>query len=58
MMLRIFGTMDFEEPRIRRFMLTTDINRQVLEIFEDLSEKDFKGNLIIIEPRKVRIRKK
>ena len=39
-------------------MLTTDINRQVLEVFKDLSEDDFKGNLIIIEPRKVRIRKK
>lgn len=39
-------------------MLTTDINRQVLEIFKELSEDDFKGNLIIIEPRKVRIRRR
>ncbi len=39
-------------------MSTTEINRQLLERFKDLSEGDFKGNLIIIEPWKIRIRRK
>ena len=39
-------------------MLTVEINRQLLERFKDISEDDFKGNLIIIEPRKTRIRRK
>lgn len=39
-------------------MLTKEINRQLLERFKDLSEDDFKGNLIIIEPWKIRIRRK
>ncbi len=39
-------------------MLTVEINRQLLEKFKDLSKGDFKGNLIIIEPWKIRIRRK
>jgi len=38
-------------------MLTKEINRLLLEEFKHLSEDDFKGNLIIIEPDKIRIRK-
>ncbi|MCK4733799.1 MAG: DUF5615 family PIN-like protein [Methanophagales archaeon] len=39
-------------------MPTMEINRRLVERFKDLSEDDFKGNLIIIEPRKIRIRRK
>ncbi len=39
-------------------MLTGEINRQLLERFKGISEDDFKGNLIIIDPRKIRIRRK
>lgn len=39
-------------------MPTMEINRHLIERFEDLSEDDFKGNLIIIEPGKIRIRRK
>ena len=39
-------------------MSTTEINRRLVERFKDLSKDDFKGNLIIIEPRKIRIRRK
>jgi predicted nuclease of predicted toxin-antitoxin system len=39
-------------------VLTTEINRQVLDAFKGLSEDDFRGNLIIVEPRRVRIRRK
>ena len=39
-------------------MLTMEINRHLIERFEDLLEDDFKGNLIIIEPGKIRIRRK
>ncbi len=35
-----------------------EINRQMVERLKDLSEVDCKGNLIIIEPGKVRIRRK
>ena len=38
-------------------MPTREINRQLIERFRDFKEDDFKGNLIIIEPGKVRIRK-
>ncbi len=38
-------------------MTTYEINRQLLERFKDSAESDFKGNLIIIEPSKGRIRK-
>jgi len=39
-------------------MPTIEINHHLIERFEDLSEDDFKGNLIIIEPGKIRIRRK
>ncbi|GAH58928.1 unnamed protein product [marine sediment metagenome] len=39
-------------------MSTIEVNRYPLERFNDLSEDDFKGNLIIVEPRKIRIRRK
>jgi len=39
-------------------MSTREINRQLLEALKDISKDDFKGNLIIIEPGKVRIRRK
>ena len=39
-------------------MTTNEVNRQLVERFRDFTEVDFKGNLIIIEPGKVRIRKK
>ncbi|MCK4387311.1 MAG: DUF5615 family PIN-like protein [Dehalococcoidia bacterium] len=39
-------------------MPTTQINRYLLEGLNGLSEDDFKGNLIIIEPRRIRIRRK
>ena len=37
---------------------TVEVNRQLLERLENLSEDDFNGNIIIIEPRKIRIRRK
>lgn len=39
-------------------MPTNEINRQLVERLRDLTEGDFSGNLIIIEPGKVRIRKR
>jgi len=39
-------------------MLTMEMNHRLLERFKDLSEEDFKGNLIIVEPRKIRIRRR
>mgnify|MGYP000987602818 CR=1 FL=1 len=39
-------------------MPTMDINRYLIDRFKDLSEYDFHGNLIIIEPCKIRIRRK
>jgi predicted nuclease of predicted toxin-antitoxin system len=39
-------------------MSTMEINRQLLERFENLLESDFKGNIIIIEPWNIRIRRK
>ena len=35
-----------------------EIDRQLIEAIKKLSEKDFKGNLIVIEPMKIRIRRK
>lgn len=35
-----------------------EINQQLVEKLKELSENDFKGNLIIIEPMKIRIRRK
>ena len=37
---------------------TSELNNQIIAAFEPLSEDDFKGNLIIVEPGKVRIRRK
>lgn len=37
---------------------TSELNNQIIKAFEPFSEIDFKGNLIIIEPGKVRIRRK
>lgn len=37
---------------------TSELNNQITKAFEPLSEIDFKGNLIIIEPGKIRIRRK
>jgi predicted nuclease of predicted toxin-antitoxin system len=39
-------------------MSTMEINRYLLERFKDLSGGDFTGNLIVVEPRKIRIRRK
>jgi predicted nuclease of predicted toxin-antitoxin system len=39
-------------------MPTIEVNRHLLQRFDDLLEDDFKGNLIIMEPRKIRIRRK
>jgi predicted nuclease of predicted toxin-antitoxin system len=39
-------------------MPTAEINNFLLESLKDLSDDDFKGNVIIIEPTKVRIRKR
>lgn len=37
---------------------TSELNNQIIKTFETLAEIDFNGNLIIIEPGKVRIRRK
>jgi len=37
---------------------TSELNNQIIKTLETLSENDFNGNLIIIEPGKVRIRRK
>lgn len=37
---------------------TSELNNQIIKAFEPLSEIDFKGNLIILEPGKIRIRRK
>ncbi len=39
-------------------MTTNEINRQLVERFREFTEDDFKGNLIIVEPGKIRIKKK
>jgi predicted nuclease of predicted toxin-antitoxin system len=36
---------------------TTDLNNKIIKAFDTLSEEDFKGNLIILEPGKIRIRR-
>lgn len=38
-------------------MPTSELNHQLVARFADLTEADFKGSLVIIEPGKVRIRK-
>jgi predicted nuclease of predicted toxin-antitoxin system len=37
---------------------TSELNNQIIKAFEHLSEIDFTGNLIIIEPGRARIRRK
>ena len=37
---------------------TSELNNQILKAFKNLEEGDFKGNLIILEPGKLRIRRK
>ncbi len=39
-------------------MPTNEINRHLIGRFKGLSEDEFKGNLIVIDPRKIRIRRK
>lgn len=39
-------------------MPTMEMNRQLLEKFKYLYEDDFRGNIIIIEPGKIRIKRK
>jgi len=38
--------------------ISTELNNQILKAFMNLTEDDFKGNLIILEPGKLRIRRK
>jgi len=35
----------------------SELNRQIAKAFEELTEKDLAGNLVILEPGKVRIRR-
>jgi predicted nuclease of predicted toxin-antitoxin system len=37
---------------------TFELNNQIIKAFENLTEIDFKGNLIILEPGKIRIRRR
>ena len=37
---------------------TSELNNQIMNAFDTLTEEDFKGNLIILEPGKIRIRRK
>ncbi|HCX90434.1 MAG: hypothetical protein COW04_00185 [Deltaproteobacteria bacterium CG12_big_fil_rev_8_21_14_0_65_43_10] len=37
---------------------SAELNNQILKAFRNLTEGDFKGNLIILEPGKLRIRRK
>lgn len=39
-------------------MSVFELNKQIIKAFDALSETDFKGNLIILEPGKIRIRRK
>ena len=36
---------------------TAELNRQISREFDNLTEDDFKGNLIILEPGKIRVRR-
>lgn len=35
-----------------------ELNNQIIKAFDNLTEADFSGSLIIVEPGKIRIRKK
>ena len=37
---------------------TVELNRQIIMAFDKLSEADFQNNLIILEPGKIRVRRK
>ncbi|MBI5025821.1 MAG: DUF5615 family PIN-like protein [Nitrospirae bacterium] len=37
---------------------TSELNNQIIKAFNTLTEADFNGNLIILEPSKIRIRRK
>lgn len=37
---------------------TSELNGQIIKEFDNLTETDFRGNLIILEPGKIRIRRK
>lgn len=37
---------------------TSELNKQIIKSFDTLNEKDFDRNLIILEPGKIRIRRK
>ena len=37
---------------------TSELNNQIIKSFDTLAEKDFNNNLIILEPGKIRIRRK
>jgi len=37
---------------------TSELNNQIIKSFDPLVEKDFNRNLIILEPGKIRIRRK
>lgn len=37
---------------------TSELNRQINAAFDNLSESDLKGNLIILEPGKIRVRRR
>ena len=37
---------------------TSEMNRQIGSMFEQLSEEDFKGSLVILEPSRIRLRRR
>ncbi len=37
---------------------SSELNNQIIKAFDDLTPEDFKGNLIVLEPGKIRIRRK
>jgi len=37
---------------------TSELNNQIIKAFDAIPDSDFKGNLVILEPGKIRIRKK
>lgn len=39
-------------------MSSSELNDQIIKAFSNLAETDFKGNLIILEPGRIRIRRK
>lgn len=48
---------DIVVVRFPNEMTAKEVNRQLIGKLKDLIESDFKGNLIVIEPGKVRIRR-